>query len=65
MSVPLLEKFRKTGRTVAFGPSNVIRSLFPGQRTSGYNPEPRAHGFMLPAKEGQNFILRLLYKIMY
>ena len=46
---------------VAPDPIHVLRRILPDQRTCAYNLRPRAHGFMLPAKDGQNTILRLLF----
>jgi hypothetical protein len=44
---------------------HVLHGLLPATRSQGHNLRPRAHNYVLPAKDDRNFIPRMLYRDMY
>src|SRR6218665_3009739 len=44
---------------------NLLQTITPNQKHTGYNLRPRAHVYELPDKDDHNFIKRLRYKNIY
>src|SRR6218665_2395148 len=48
-------------RSICSNPDHVLRHCFIDKRPTGHNLCPRAHSFVLPSKDPQNFVSRTLY----
>src|SRR6218665_1232711 len=48
-------------KAISTNKNHVLAKYLPDIKTTGYNLRPRAHGYVLPAKDDLNFISRVLY----
>ena len=52
-------------RHVLSNPAHVLRPYMPPQRTSAYALRKRSHNYVLPRKDGRNFLNRMLFHDIY
>ena len=56
MIYPLLHSI-----SIIHNPYHVLRQFFVGKAPTGHNIRPRAHNFVLPIKDNNNIVPRILY----
>jgi len=50
-------------RAVVRNVRHILKHLFPPEKPRIYDLRPRAHNFILPLKDNNNFIPRLLFRL--
>src|SRR6218665_1830946 len=52
---------QRQNRSIVRNPYHVLRRFFLEKAPTGHNLRPRAHNFVLPIKDNNNFVPRILY----